>query len=260
MGKLRMKLTRTKEEVEERTRRYAGGYKLSNASMIIAMFTTTEDAIREIVPPPLEPGPILMASAYVAEFRESNFCPPYNEAAVFLPVQYKGEAGSYCVSMPVDNDLAMIGGREIYGYPKKIAESISVERTGDTAKGICIRRGIPIIEIEVTLTDVMEERSPQGPHFLVKSILDERGLGVGMKPLLVRQQNRTELQKLEIGEGTVTFHESQYDPLHQIPIVDVMMVSYTEGATITMPFGEIVAELDSDDYGLYHFIKYDWNP
>ncbi len=254
-----MKLVRTKEEVDERAKRYSEGYVLSDVKMVIAMFTTTEEAIRQVIPPPLEPGQILMASAYVAEFHESNFCPPYNEAAVFLPVQYKGEAGSYCISMPVDNDIAMLGGREIYGYPKKIADSIAVERSGDTAKGVCIRRGVPIVEISVKLTDVMEERSPQGPHFLVKSILDERGIGVGMKPLLVRQQNRTELDKLEIGEGVVRFPESKYDPLHQIPIVDVMLVSYTEGATITMPPGEIVEELDPVAYAPYHFIKYDWD-
>ena len=116
------------------------------------------------------------------------------------------------------------------------------------------------MEIEVTLTDVMEERLPQGPHFLVKSILDERGLSVGMKPLLVRQQNQTELIRLEIGEGSVRFTESKHDPLHQIPIIDVMLVSYTERATITMPFGEIVEELDPDEYAPYHFIKYDWDP
>jgi acetoacetate decarboxylase len=201
-----------------------------------------------------------LASAYVAEFHGSSFCPPYNEAAVFIPVQYKGEAGSYCLSMPVDNDIAMIGGREIYGYPKKIADSISVEREGNTAKGICVRRGIPIVEIDVELSDVMEERSPPGPHFLVKSIADERGIGVGMKPQLMRQQNIVEIDKLEIGDGVVKFAESKYDPLHQIPVVDMMLVSYTEGATITMPPSEIVTELDRDEYAPYQVIKYDWDP
>lgn len=255
-----MKLTRTKEEIEERAKKYYEGYVLSNVKMIVAMFTTEEEAIRQVIPPPLEPGPILMASAYVAEFKESSFCPPYNEAAVFIPVQYKEEVGSYCLSMPVDNDIAMIGGREIYGYPKKIAESISVEKTGKTAKGICIRRGVPIVEIKAELGDIMEERSPSGPHFLVKSIADERGIGVGMKPLLMRQQNRVELDTLEIGDGTVKFGKSKYDPLHQIPIVDVMLISYTEGATITMPPSEIVKELDPDEYAPYQFIKYDWDP
>ncbi len=255
-----MKLVRTKEEIEERAKKYSEGYVLDDVKMIVAMFTTTEEAIKHIVPPPLEPGPILLASAYVAEFHKSNFCPPYNEAAVFLPVQYKGEAGSYCLSMPVTNDIAMIGGREIYGYPKKIAESITVERTGNTVKGICIRRGVPIVEIEVSLTGIMEERSPPGPHFLVKSVADEKGIGVGMKPQLMRQQNTVKIGKLEIGEGSVRFPESKYDPLHQIPVIDVMLVSYTEGATVTMPPGEIVTELDPVEYAPYQVIKYDWDP
>ncbi len=30
----------------------------------------------------------------------------------------------YCLSMPVDDDMAMAGGREAFGYPKKMAEVI----------------------------------------------------------------------------------------------------------------------------------------
>jgi len=51
----------------------------------------------------------------------------------------------------------MIGGREICGYPKKSAKSISVTRKGNEVHGVYVQRGIPIIEIRTKLTDVIEE-------------------------------------------------------------------------------------------------------
>ncbi|MHA2395907.1 MAG: acetoacetate decarboxylase family protein, partial [Candidatus Thorarchaeota archaeon] len=158
----------------------------------------------------------------------------------------------------VDNDMAMIGGREIYGYPKKIAESISVTRTGNEVHGVCIRRGVPIVEIKGTLTSVLEETVETGPHFLVKSILDERGVGARKNPVLMRQKNTANLGKIEIGEGSLTFGESKYDPLCEIPVDDVMMVSYSENATITMPPGTAIKEVDADEYSKFQLIKYDW--
>jgi len=253
-----MGLVRTKEEIRKRYIQYEKGYELAETKIMTAMFVTTREAIERALPPPLEPGETLGASAYVAEFYRPNFCPPYNEAAVFIPCEYKGEAGSYCLSMPVDNDIAMIGGREIYGYPKKMAESISVTRKGNEVHGECVRRGIPIIEIKTTLTDVLEEKFVPGPHFVIKSILDEKGVGARIGPVLLRQQNIVEMPKVEIGEGTVSFGKSKYDPLHEIPVEEVMMVSYSENATVTMPPGNAIVTIDAEEYTPFHVIKYDW--
>jgi len=254
-----MGLIRSKEEIQKRIKKYEKGYELAETKIVTAMFVTSREAIERVLPPPLEPGDTLGASAYVAEFHRPNFCPPYNEAAVFIPCEYKGEAGSYCLSMPVDNDIAMICGREIYGYPKKIAESISVTRTGTEVHGVCIRRGIPIIEIKTTLTDVLDEEFIPGPHFVIKSILDEKGVGARIGPVLLRQQNIVEMPKVEIGEGTVSFGKSKYDPLHEIPVEEVMMVSYSENATITMPPGNAIVTIDAEEYTPFHVIKYDWD-
>lgn len=259
IGEDNMGLVRSKDDIDGRAKRFAEGYTLDHAVLVTAMFTTTEDAIRRVLPPPLEPGPLPIASTYVAEFHKPDFCPPYNEAAVFVPAQYKEEPGSYCLSMPVTNDIAMIGGREIYGYPKKIAESISLERHGNDVRGQCVRRGVPIVEIEGKVVEVMEEEVSTGPHFLVKSMADERGIGAGLKPLLIRQQNKVELDRVEIGEGTVKFGDSIYDPLHEIPVNDVVMFSYAEGK-IVMPPAKVLGELDPIEYAPYQFIKYDWDP
>lgn len=255
-----MGLVRTKDEIKKRYKQYEKGYQLLDVKMVYAVYTTTMEAVERLLPPPLEPADTLACKAFVAEYHRTNFIPPYNEAAVFIPCQYQGETGSYCLSMPVTTDIAMIGGREVYGYPKKIAESISVTRKGNEVQGLCVRHGVPIIEIKGTVTDALEQSAGQGPDFLIKSILDEKGVGARKNPVLVRQSNYSEFGKMEMGEGSVTFGESKYDYVHEIPIDQVMMVMYMENGTITMPPGKAIAEVDAEEYTPYQMIKYDWEP
>jgi acetoacetate decarboxylase len=255
-----MGLVRSKEEIKKRYKQYERGYQLLDVKLVYAMFTTKLGTIERLLPPPLEPAETLACTAFVAEYPRTNFIPGYNEAAVFIPCQYKGEAGRYCLAMPVTTDIAMIGGREVYGYPKKIAESITVTRTGNEVHGLCVRHGFPIVEIKGTLTDEMEERSAPGPNFVIKSILDEKGIGARKNPVLVRNVNPSEFSKIEIGEGTLTFGESNYDYLHEIPIDQVMAIMYMEDGTITMPPGEFLTEIDAEEYTQYQMIKYDWQP
>ena len=71
-----------------------------------------------MVPRPLPPAAEPLAQAIVARYPRTNFGVAYNEAAVFVPVTHKGETGAYCLTMPVYDDMAMIGGREQFGFPK----------------------------------------------------------------------------------------------------------------------------------------------
>jgi acetoacetate decarboxylase len=56
------------------------------------------------------------------------------ESALFLQAEYNGEEGAYCLAMPVTNDMALILGREVFGYPKKMAD-IYIKRNGEKVEG-----------------------------------------------------------------------------------------------------------------------------
>lgn len=255
-----MSIVKSQNELEIRRKHFEKGFVLSDISLLSVMFTTTEEFIRNVLPKPLEVGDLLSASAYIAEFKGSSFCPPYNEAAIFISAKFDDESGYHCLSMPVTNDIAMLGGREIYGYPKKMAEKIEITREGNRISGTCIRRGVPIISIVGELATPLEEQIRPEPHFLVKSIADELGLGMSPKPLLVRQQSEIlENGTTIIGDGEVSFGKSIHDPFHEIPVTQVFMISYTEGMTLRMPPGKILAELDAKEYTPHSLIKYDWD-
>lgn len=159
------------------------------------------------------------------------------------------------------NDMALIWGREIYGYPKKIAETIRVKREGNKVTGVCIRKGIPIIEIKVNLTGPEPEAIPQPtPNYLFKYFwdLDPRSGAFDSTPRLIKQCNEIDWGKVELGKGALTLAESRHDPIHEIPVEEVLTAHYAEGMEARMQPGEVVAEVDPAKFLPYSFIKYDW--
>ena len=254
-----MSFVHSKDELLERKKHFAKGYVLGDATMVIAVFRTKEDVIRKVLPPPLEPGPIPTGTAYVAEFHRTNFGVTYNEAALFLSAQYKGFTGNYCLAMPVTNDIAMIGGREVYGFPKKIADEIHVKRKGDIATGVCIRRGIQIIELKVDIVEHYGDSMEPTPNFVFKAFPSLENPGIEGKVRLVKQINDIDWGPVETGEGEIKLVESKYDPLYEIPIEEVLAAFYTEGTEIRMNFGEVLTEVSAEEYEPYFFIKSDWD-
>jgi len=114
-----------KEELEKLKRTHFIA-EFINAEMLSATYVTDENAAREIIPKPLLPTKTPLATVFVARYPETNFGCVYNEGALFLHCEYKKERGLYCLSMPVDDDMAMVGGREQFGYPKKMADKITL--------------------------------------------------------------------------------------------------------------------------------------
>ena len=255
-----MELVRSSDEISRYERLLSKGFVLGDAVMLMAMFRTKAEIVKKVLPPPLELDPASMGLAYVAEFHRTDFGVPYNEAALFVSAQYKGEVGNYCLSMPVTYDMALISGREIGGFPKKIAESIHVRREGNKVTGVCIRKGIPIITIKVNLTGPAEPEAipPAAPNYLFKHFQDPRLDRFDYNPRLVKQHNQIDWGKVELGEGELTLAKSKYDPIYEIPVEEVLMAGYTKGMEIRMQPGEVIAEVEPIKFRPYSFINVDW--
>ncbi len=55
--------------------------------------------------------------------------------------------------MPVDDDTAMICGREQFGFPKKMADRITLDRDGPHVAGSAVRNGVQLLRIEGEFVD-----------------------------------------------------------------------------------------------------------
>ncbi len=254
-----MGLVRTPEELKQQKQHFSKGSMVGDTKILFATFLTDPRIIKRVLPPPLEPGPLPTGTVYVAEFGKSNFSRPYNEAAVFISAQYQGEVGNYCISMPVTIDTAMWLGRENQSYPKKIAEFIAIEERGNYVTGNCIRRGKRLITLTVQLEGPMKQELPATASYVIKAFRSITGEGFEYPPLLIRLQNEFHWGTPEIGIGRLTFGKSPHDPLHEIPIKDVILAGYAKGIEIWTQPGQTVAELDPEIYEPYYWIKQDWD-
>jgi acetoacetate decarboxylase len=230
-----------------------------NAEMLVATFETEADIVKRILPRPLVPTTDNSAMAYVAKFPETNFGCIYNEGALFVNCNYKGERGAYCLSMPVDDDMALIGGRETYGYPKKIADSITLESNADNMIGSVVRKGTEIIHIECQLS----ENAPEDYYakignltkdwdgvsciksisFLFKYFQSPGGNSLDYLPRLIREPVLFRAKKIpRTGPGTLKLGSTIYDPLSEITVKTVTGISHGIFNNTMLP-GKVVARV-----------------
>mgnify|MGYP006306458465 CR=1 FL=1 len=131
------------------------------AEMIWVLWETKQEIIDRVLPHPLEPIDQPIALAFVANYPSHSYGLPYTEAALILRCQFKGELGNYFLAMPLTDDRATFAGREIWGFPKKMA-NVHFEKRNNEIYGYSERLGVKNIEIELTLTGKFnEEETPK---------------------------------------------------------------------------------------------------
>jgi acetoacetate decarboxylase len=261
-----MGFVKTKDELKATARGKGGLYEFYDAEMLVVMWETKPEIIKRLLPPPLKPTDRPLVTAFVAHYPKTNFGPFYYEGALFIRTQFDGIAGNYCLAMPVTRDTAMAGGREEFGYPKKIA-NIKFRRSAHSVKGQVERHGIRFFEVRAKLTGktnteefqsiVLSEAGEGGTvaynfkHFLApgETLFD-------YKPHLVRERTIFRPNVLEWAEAEVFLSHSDHDPWAEVEIVRVLGGAYGVGNN-TMLRGEVVAEVDPIAFELYAWLKWD---
>jgi acetoacetate decarboxylase len=92
-----------------------------NVSMMLFRYQTDLDAAAALVPAQCELADRPEVLVLFAEYPWSTLG-PYNEVAQAVECTYKGNVMTYAVRLHVTTDSAMAAGREIAGFPKKMAQ------------------------------------------------------------------------------------------------------------------------------------------
>jgi acetoacetate decarboxylase len=246
-----MGFVKTREELDKY---YGLGVRrFSDARMVGMMFSTRPEVSERLLPPPLEQADLPGGLIFIAEYPKTNLGPGYREAALFMRCKYQGEAGSYCLSMPIDNEARMHNGRDVFGFPKKLA-GISLEREGQQVHGWVERDGIRFVEIRVELSGKIPELPPMGPTFLFKA-LPRIDLTPGFDGPVLLASQRTEIEphSVEIGTAELTLRPSEHDSWAEVTDPEVITAFYIVSDNTMLP-GRVLSEVDPDAY-LPHYFK-----
>ena len=97
-----------------------GPYRFINREFFVITYETDLDCLRAVVPEPLEVTEPLVNFEFI-RMPDSTGFGNYTESGQVIPVTYKGKKGSYVHSMYLDDEAPIAAGREIWGFPKKLA-------------------------------------------------------------------------------------------------------------------------------------------
>jgi hypothetical protein len=105
----------------------AASARYGDMDYVSVAFATDADKAAALIPKELElikiPGLPGQAAANLvfAKYRECDLG-PYMEVIISISVLHKGQPFAYVPAIYVDNDAALLAGRELGGYPKKMAQ------------------------------------------------------------------------------------------------------------------------------------------
>jgi acetoacetate decarboxylase len=111
-----------------------GPYRFVNREFFIITYRTDIDALRAVVPEPLQVTDAIVKYEFI-RMPDSTGFGDYTESGQVIPVSFQGAKGGYVHAMYLDDESPIAGGRELWGFPKKLAApSLTVEK--DTLLGV----------------------------------------------------------------------------------------------------------------------------
>jgi acetoacetate decarboxylase len=237
-----------------------------DAEILTMYWETKPEIIARILPAPLQPAKKPLVHAFIANYPRTNFCPPYSEAGLFILADYEGELGTYCLSMPITDDIGMALGREICGLPKKMAK-IDFKKDGDNLQGTISRHGIEFFNVKAEINgkfnaeggeDTINSFYGSGlPMYNIKYSKAIDGSGFDLMPTLVKQGLGSEISFSKAAEVSAVFAESPHDPWSELEIVRMLGAVYTVG-TNTLLKGSVLTTINPGTYIPYSLQKWDW--
>jgi acetoacetate decarboxylase len=150
-----------------------GPYRFVNREFFIITYRTDPDALREAIPAPLEMTDPIVKYEFI-RMPDSTGFGDYTESGQVIPVGFRGELGGYVHAMYLDDQPPIAGGRELWGFPKKLASpKLTVEK--DTLIGVLRYGPVPVAVASMGFKHRALEHdkilaSLSTPNFLLKII------------------------------------------------------------------------------------------
>ena len=165
----------------------------------------------------------------------------YLEAGIGIPAVFAGVPGNYAVCLYLDKALPIVGGREVWGWPKKEAEMVFAEKDGEIS-GRVERFGTVLLSLSGKLAKKADPvtAQPELPWFLLKIIPSVRKDA----PPDVRQLTATRNTDVAVRElwnctASLKLGTSPLDRLGDIPVTEIVGAQFSVG-DFTMDYGDVL--------------------
>ena len=220
-----------------------GPYHFFNREFFIITYETDLDLLKAVVPEPLEVTEPIVKYEFI-RMPDSNGFGSYTETGQVIQVQYQGEIGGYSHAMYLDDLSPIVAGRELWGFPKKLA-TVSLNVVSDTLVG---RLGYTGIDVAIgtmgyKYAALDHEKCAQAlsaPGFLLKMLPHVDG------SLRICELVRYRLENIKVksawsGPAALQYFEHALAPVTRLPIKRVLSGAHIL-TDVTLPYGEVVVD------------------
>lgn len=226
------------------------------STSLTAIYETDPDVIAAVLPPPLEPSDEPLVRVSVSTVDIGRGLPPFGAGTFAVQARHEGTVGNYPLVMPMTTEQSVIGGRETFGEPKKLA-AVELVRDGDRVTGTVARLGTTFIELSGTVGDALEPPpDDERIDFYFKFLPAPDGKGFDSEPSLVYCRRQTTVrEQLAVVDPQIVLRESRFDPVADVPVRRIVEITLSERRSIQT--GEIVSHVPAEWLLPYAHQRYD---
>ncbi len=227
-------------------------WRYRDCRILVLTLRSDPEVVKRLVPAPLVPNADGVVMMWLGNMHAIEpFELDYLEYGLGVPVEHDGKPGIYCTHLYLDDDTAIAGGREIWGWPKKLA-AMAFNVEGNRVTATATRKGVEIIRAEFEgESDLPIEDQPQ--HFINFKIIPSVRAGAPPDvcqlndcPMLRRTTSRMD------GKATLALRSSAVDALGELPVHEILQARFSI-ADVELPLGETIhdylAEPGTDNAG-----------
>jgi len=218
-----------------------GPYRYHNREFLVITYRTDPEALRAVVPEPLEIAEPLVRFEFI-RMPDSTGFGDYTESGQIIPVSFRGEQGCYAHAMYLNDHPPIAGGRELWGFPKKLA-SPHLQTEIDTLVGTLDYGKVRIATATMGYKHLAVDYEPvldalAAPNFLLKIIPHVDG-SVRICELVRYHTTQVTLKGAWTAPGSLELHPHALAPVADLPVLHVESALHFM-ADLTLDLGEVV--------------------
>jgi acetoacetate decarboxylase len=218
-----------------------GPYRFTNREFLIITYRTDLDALRAVVPEPLEVQEPLVKFEFI-RMPDSTGFGDYTESGQVIPVSFRGTKGAYAHAMYLNDHPPIAGGRELWGFPKKLANP-KLETEIDTLVGTLDYGKVRIAKATMGFKHRVADHAEvlaalAAPNFLLKIIPHVDGT-TRICELVRYHTTQISLKGAWTGPGSLELHPHALAPVSELPVLKIVSALHFV-ADLTLDLGEVV--------------------
>ena len=221
-----------------------------HASALTVQVETSPEYVRAILPSCFDTIGNNVLSLTIAKYR-SLYDGDFDLFSLSASSLHQGVEGVYMPILYISRDVAVFGGREIWGERKRFGR-VELNYHGSDMYGCVVKDGIRLVEISASLGENEGPRRSSRSCFWLKAFPSATGYGFDKPPIVVERTGYSEVCVYKEGTALLKLRGTELDPLDEIPVIHVAGSIYTEGyAGALEPYQAHVIEKSEEIYAAW---------